>query len=110
MSRKPSRHEHELGAPLTGTCDNWCEGKYKRWEKSKSERIKLQKATKYSLMLETANRFRSTDLVVSEDNFNQVVDELREALKPFANYACDLLDGEVCNCHNCIARKALGVK
>jgi hypothetical protein len=31
------------------------------------------------------------------------VARLEEALRPFANYACD----EPCNCHNCIARAAL---
>lgn len=29
---EPSRHEHEQGAPLTTECDNWCRGKYKRWQ------------------------------------------------------------------------------
>jgi hypothetical protein len=32
---------------------------------------------------------------------------LREALRPFANYACNLEPGESCQCHNCIARQAL---
>lgn len=32
---------------------------------------------------------------------------LLEALKPFANYACELETGETCDCHNCRARDAI---
>jgi len=32
MARKPSRHEHELGTPLTDACDGWCRAKFKRWQ------------------------------------------------------------------------------
>lgn len=34
-------------------------------------------------------------------------DELREALGPFANYACPHIEGHVCKCNNCIAARAL---
>lgn len=32
---------------------------------------------------------------------------LLNALRPFANYACELADGETCDCHNCEARAAI---
>jgi hypothetical protein len=32
---------------------------------------------------------------------------LLEALRPFANYACELKGGETCDCHNCAARAAI---
>jgi hypothetical protein len=34
-------------------------------------------------------------------------EELLEAVRPFANYACELREGETCDCHNCAARAAI---
>ena len=47
---------------------------------------------------------RWVELVPVTQADNQI-QKLREALKPFANYACD----PPCGCHNCIAKAALEI-
>jgi hypothetical protein len=42
-------------------------------------------------------------MLIEVDTLKQQRDELLEALRPFANYACD----EPCKCHNCQARSVI---
>ncbi len=53
---------------------------------------------------------RNVDTVDSlraeRDQLREINGELLGALEPFANYACDLENGETCECHNCRARTA----
>lgn len=49
------------------------------------------------------------DLSIREADANLILaaPEMYEALVPFANFACDLEKGEICDCFNCKAREAL---
>jgi len=41
MTYKPSKHEHEQGAPLGSDCDQWCRSKHESWLKRQPKKISL---------------------------------------------------------------------
>ena len=46
---------------------------------------------------------RIQELELAMGKATEVIDKLKDALEPFANYACD----PPCGCHNCIAKEVL---
>jgi hypothetical protein len=46
---------------------------------------------------------RIQELEFENDYVAEIISKLKDALEPFANYACD----PPCGCHNCIAKEVL---
>ncbi len=71
---RPSRHEHERGAPLVADCDNWCRSKFESYLRNLQDELK---------------RLRGQLEKLGWHEYQVLIAVLKKALEPLAEQDCE---------------------